>query len=69
MGFVFAALGVGSADSSDADGTFPEATCHAGFQGCCDISGEPDSFAGTNHFDVIRERAWTAPIWSEAPLE
>lgn len=24
--------------------------------------------AGTNRFDVIRERAWTSPIWHETPL-
>jgi len=59
--------GVSCSELDAADGTFPEATGNAGFEGCCDISGEPGSFAGTNRFDVIRERAWTSPIWYESP--
>jgi hypothetical protein len=51
-----------------ADGTFPEQTGSAGFEGCCDITGSPGSFTGTNRFDVVRERAWTSPIWYETPL-
>ncbi len=47
--------------------TFPEATGNAGFEGCCDITGEPGSFVGSNRFDVVRERAWTSPIWYESP--
>ena len=59
--------GVSCSELDAADGTFPEATGNAGFEGCCDIIGAPGSFAGTNRFDVIRERAWTSPIWYESP--
>lgn len=52
-----------------ADGTFPSESGNAGYEGCCDITGTPDSFSGTNRFDVVRERAWTSPIWYEAPLD
>jgi len=48
------------------DGTFSAASGDAGFEGCCEISGAPGSFVGTKRFDVIRERAWTSPIWLEA---
>jgi hypothetical protein len=55
-----AASGTFSADSP--------ASIWAGWEGCCDIEGEPGSFAGTPRFDVIQERAWTSPIWYEKPL-
>ncbi len=51
-----------------ADGTFSAESGNAGYEGCCDITGSPGSFTGTNRFDVIRERAWTSPIWHETPL-
>jgi hypothetical protein len=60
--------GVNCADLGAADGTFSLDSGNAGFEGCCDIEGSPGSFTGTNRFDVIRERAWTAPIWYETPL-
>ncbi|MGB5696383.1 MAG: DUF3604 domain-containing protein [Polyangiales bacterium] len=50
-----------------ADGTFSQESGNAGYEGCCDIAGAPGSFTGTNRFDVIRERAWTSPIWYETP--
>lgn len=53
-------------DLDPADGAFPAETGNAGFEGCCDISGEPGSFGGTNRFDLIRERAWTSAIWYES---
>ena len=52
-----------------ATGTFEaEASIWAGWEGCCDIQGEPGSFTGTRRFDTIQERAWTSPIWYETPL-
>jgi hypothetical protein len=51
-----------------ATGTFPVETEWAGWEGCCDVAGEPDSFVGENRFDVIQERAWSSPIWYERPL-
>jgi len=60
--------GVDCSALSAADGTFPAESGNAGYEGCCDITGAPGSFAGTNRFDVIRERAWTSPIWHETPL-
>jgi len=59
---------VNCAKLGSADGTFSEESGNAGFEGCCDIEGSPGSFTGTNRFDVIRERAWTSPIWHETPL-
>jgi Protein of unknown function (DUF3604) len=50
------------------DGTFPAESGNAGYEGCCDITGAPGAFTGTNRFDVIRERAWTSPIWHETAL-
>jgi hypothetical protein len=61
--------GVNCADLGSADGTFSEESGNAGFEGCCDIEGSPGSFTGANRFDVIRERAWTSPIWHETPLD
>lgn len=61
--------GVHCADLDEADGTFSEESGNAGYEGCCDISGSPGSFAGSDRFDVIRERAWTSPIWHETPLD
>ena len=49
-------------------GTFTEETGWSGWEGCCDIEGEPGNFSGTRRFDVIQERAWTSPIWYEKPL-
>ena len=54
-----------------ASGTFSAgspAAIWSGWEGCCDIEGEPASFAGTPRFDAIQERAWTSPIWYEASL-
>ncbi|MFZ1862701.1 MAG: DUF3604 domain-containing protein [Polyangiales bacterium] len=59
-------LGVDCAQLDAAAGTFSSESGWAGWEGCCDIEGEPGSFAGTNRFDVIQERAWTSPIWYEA---
>lgn len=61
--------GVNCADLGSTDGTFSEESGNAGFEGCCDIEGAPGSFTGANRFDVIRERAWTSPIWHETPLD
>lgn len=55
-----AASGTFSADSP--------ASIWAGWEGCCDIVGDPGSFTGSPRFDVIQERAWTSPIWYEKPL-
>ena len=60
---------VNCVDLDPADGTFSTESGNAGFEGCCDITGAPGSFAGTNRFDVIRDRAWTSPIWHETPLD
>ncbi len=60
---------VNCVDLDAADGTFSPESGNAGFEGCCDITGAPGSFAGTNRFDVIRERAWTSPIWHETSLD
>ncbi len=51
-----------------ADGTFSAESGDAGYEGCCDITVSAGNYAGTNRFDVIRERAWTSPIWHESPL-
>ncbi|MGB9337709.1 MAG: DUF3604 domain-containing protein [Polyangiales bacterium] len=61
--------GVSCAELGAADGTFSEQSGDAGFEGCCDITGSPGSFEGANRFDVIRERAWTSPIWHETQLD
>ncbi len=61
--------GVQCADLDAAAGIFSVESGNAGFEGCCDITGSPGSFEGTKRFDVIRERAWTSPIWHEAPLD
>ncbi|MBI2383515.1 MAG: DUF3604 domain-containing protein [Gammaproteobacteria bacterium] len=50
-----------------ANGMFPEASGLRGYEGCCAIDGQPGSFRGRNTFHVIEERAWTSPIWYEAP--
>jgi hypothetical protein len=60
--------GVNCADLDPADGTFSSESGNAGYEGCCEISGSPGSFDGVNRFDVIRERAWTSPIWYESPI-
>ena len=60
--------GVDCSALDPADGTFSQESGDAGYEGCCDITGSPGSFTGTNRFDVIRERAWTSPIWHESPL-
>jgi hypothetical protein len=59
-------LGVVCDQLDSTTGTFPAETGWAGWEGCCDIDGEPGSFVGTNRFDLIRERAWTSPIWHQA---
>ncbi|MGD8606871.1 MAG: DUF3604 domain-containing protein [Myxococcales bacterium] len=59
-------MGVDCAQLSPADGTFSSDSGWAGWEGCCDIEGAPGSFTGSHRFDVIRERAWTSPIWYEA---
>ena len=61
--------GVNCANLDSADGSFSAESGNAGFEGCCDITGTPGSFVGANRFDVIRERAWTSPIWHETPLD
>ncbi|MBW2684430.1 MAG: DUF3604 domain-containing protein [Deltaproteobacteria bacterium] len=61
--------GVDCSALGPADGAFSEESGDAGYEGCCDITGSPGSFTGTNRFDVIRERAWTSPIWHETPLD
>ena len=60
--------GVDCSALDQADGTFSAESGDAGYEGCCDITGSPGNYAGTNRFDVIRERAWTSPIWHESPL-
>jgi len=60
--------GVDCSALEPADGTFSADSGNAGYEGCCDITGTPGTFAGTNRFDFIRERAWTSPIWHETPL-
>ncbi|MEC9362884.1 MAG: DUF3604 domain-containing protein [Pseudomonadota bacterium] len=51
-----------------ASGMFPQASPMRGYEGCCmPITGEPGSFKGNKHFHTIEERAWTSPIWYEAP--
>jgi hypothetical protein len=51
------------------DGTFSVGSGNAGYEGCCDITDSLGSFAGTKRFDVVRERAWTSPIWYETLLD
>lgn len=60
--------GVDCSALDPADGTFSSESGDAGYEGCCDISGSPGSYTGTNRFEVIRERAWTSPIWYEPAL-
>jgi hypothetical protein len=62
------AQGVNCAELGSADGTYSQESGNTGFEGCCDIEGSPGSFIGTNRFDIIRERAWTSPIWYETSL-
>jgi len=60
--------GVDCSALDPADSTFSSESGDAGYEGCCDISGSPGSYTGTNRFDVIRERAWNSPIWYEPAL-
>lgn len=50
-----------------ANGMFPESSGFKGYEGCCVITGQPNSFSGRNTFHTIEERAWASPIWYEHP--
>lgn len=48
------------------NGQFPEQSGLAGYEGCCQISGEPGSFAGKFRMITQQERAWSSPVWAKA---
>jgi hypothetical protein len=60
------AKGVTCSALDPATGAFPTASGFDGFEGCCDITTDAGgTFHGKSRFDLIRERAWTSPVWYE----
>lgn len=57
------AKGVQCSAIQRSNGTFPQSSGFAGYEGCCKISGEPGSFTGEFRFITQQERAWSSPIW------
>lgn len=48
-----------------ANGQFPAQSGFAGYEGCCQISGEPGSYTGQFRMITQQERAWGSPVWVE----